>query len=570
LTDRANEQVVLEKVLDQKRQEVAPQLDPDSYFEVFACEQVLKSFDLSYEEIEQGIVGGGNDGGIDALFVFVNGQFIREDTDFDDLPRKDVVVDVRILQAKNQETFKEAPVDKLATTLRELLNLDADYPSLTDRYSRDVLDAADRIRQAYLALASAYPRLVVRITYASRGLLPDPKIEARAGQAIEAVRDRFSKAEATFEFLGAPRLLELAGTVSPSSYGLQVAETPLSTGDVGFIGLVRLAEYARFVSDESGELKKAMFDANVRDYQGSVEVNKRIHETLQSSEPDDFWWLNNGITIVATRASLAGRIITIESPQVVNGLQTSTEIHEYFRGRRDDSDDRHVLVRIVVPVGDESRDRIIRATNDQTPVPSWALRATDPLQRHIEEYFRASDFYYDRRKNFYKNQGVQAHKIISIPYLGQAMMAIALGEPNNARARPSSLIKSDDDYTRVFNPEYPIDVYLRVVRWMRRVDEFLTAKGLPSAQRNNLKYHLAYFAVAARLGRDPEPPMLSGVDLNLEDLYLERCAGIVDDAISRLADAESRTQDQVVKGAQIVPELRRQLTQVWSGGLALD
>jgi hypothetical protein len=69
LTERANEQVVLEKVLDQKREKVAPQLEPDDFFEVFACEQVLKSFDLSYEEIEQGIVGGGNDGGIDALFA---------------------------------------------------------------------------------------------------------------------------------------------------------------------------------------------------------------------------------------------------------------------------------------------------------------------------------------------------------------------------------------------------------------------------------------------------------------------------------------------------------------------
>jgi hypothetical protein len=150
------------------------------------------------------------------------------------------------------------------------------------------------------------------------------------------------------------------------------------------------------------------------------------------------------------------------------------------------------------------------------------------------------------------------------------MMAIALGEPNNARARPSSLIKSDDDYTRVFNPEYPIDVYLRVVRWMRRVDGFLTAQGLPSAQRNNLKYHLAYFAVGARLGRDPEPPLLGGVEVDLSDDYLETCAGMVDHAISQLADAEARTQDQVAKGNQIVPELRRQLTQVWSGELAIE
>lgn len=210
---------------------------------------------------------------------------------------------------------------------------------------------------------------------------------------VDVVRERFSSAEARFEFLGARELLTLASQAPPASFEIQVAETPISTGSVGFIGLVGLSEYARFVANETGELRKSMFDANVRDYQGSVEVNKRIHETLEGDEPDDFWWLNNGITVVASRASLAGKTITLENPQVVNGLQTSTEIHEFFRARGEREDNRHVLVRIVVPATEESRDRIIRATNDQTPVPNWALRATDPHQRHIEKYFRASDLY---------------------------------------------------------------------------------------------------------------------------------------------------------------------------------
>jgi hypothetical protein len=163
--------------------------------------------------------------------------------------------------------------------------------------------------------------------------------------------------------------------------------------------------------------------------------------------------------------------------------------------------------RIVVPGTDESRDRIIRATNDQTPVPSWALPATDALQRHIEEYFRASDLYYDRRKNHYKNQSVSANKIVSIPYLGQAIMAIALGEPNSAPARPSSLLKSDAEYRRAFSPDYPIDIFLQVVKWMRLVDDFLASKALASAERNNLKYHLANFAVGgARAPGGPRKP----------------------------------------------------------------
>jgi hypothetical protein len=561
MPDRENEQVVLETVLNQKRETLAPHMVADDYFEVFACEQVLKAFDLSYEEIEQAIVDGGDDGGIDACFVFVNGQLVREDTDAADLPRKDVVMDVHFIQAKNQETFKEAPVEKLAATLRELLNLDAPLETFSDRYNADVLDAVARLRDTYLALASAYPKLVFRVTYAARGMAPHERIAAKSSQVIASITDRFSAADAAFNFLGAGELLALASQAPPDSFDLQVAETPISTGTVGFIGLVRLSEYARFITDQSGELRKSLFDANVRDYQGSVEVNKRIHETLESQDPEDFWWLNNGITVVATRASLAGKTITIETPRVVNGLQTSTEIHESFRARHDEEDSRHVLVRIIVPESDESRDRIIRATNDQTAVPSWALRATDPLQRHIEEYFRASDLYYDRRKNYYKNQGQPAHKIISIPYLGQAVMAIALGEPNNARARPSSLIKSDDDYVRVFSPDYPIDVYLRVVKWMRRVDEFLSAKGLPSAERNNLKYHLAYFAVAAQIASEPSPATLATASVDLTDGHLESCLEEVTSIFEQVSKVggQQRTHDQVAKGNQIVPALTARL-----------
>ena len=52
-----------------------------------------------------------------------------------------------------------------------------------------------------------------------------------------------------------------------------------------------------------------------------------------------------------------------------------------------------------------TRDQVIRATNRQTAVSDASLRATDDVQRQIENYFLTKGWYYDRRKNFYKNEG---------------------------------------------------------------------------------------------------------------------------------------------------------------------
>ena len=82
----------------------------------------------------------------------------------------------------------------------------------------------------------------------------------------------------------------------------------------------------------------------------------------------------------------SGKAVTIEDPQVVNGLQTSTEIFKYFSAANTEGDEREVMVRIIVPGKVESSDRIIKATNSQTSIPQASLRATDKVHRDIEEY----------------------------------------------------------------------------------------------------------------------------------------------------------------------------------------
>ena len=285
---------------------------------------------------------------------------------------------------------------------------------------------------------------------------------------------------------------------------------------------------------------------HVRDFQGSTEVNSEIMDSLNASQGEDFWWLNNGISIIAARASLGGKELTLEDPEIVNGLQTSTQIHSYFKKSNPDGDERNVLVKILVPDDAGSRNRIIKATNRQTTVQLASLRSTDEIHRDIEQFLAVRGLYYDRRKNFYKNKGKPRDRIVSIPHLAQSLMAIVLTRPDTARARPSSLLKKDSDYRRVFDPSHPIGLYYACAEGMRRVERFLKQSGLLAPKdRTNLRFFVGMHAVLSTTGESsPSSAVLSRINLDLLD---DSCIGA---SLSRVQDEYMRLggTDQVAKG----------------------
>jgi hypothetical protein len=107
-----------------------------------------------------------------------------------------------------------------------------------------------------------------------------------------------------------------------------------------------------------------MLEPNVRDYQGVKNVvNRAIRQSLAEPTSPEFWWLNNGVTILATKCSVVGNLVVIERPEIVNGLQTSYEIFQFFKSHTEKPDARNVLVRVIVPPNEQVRSKIIRATN---------------------------------------------------------------------------------------------------------------------------------------------------------------------------------------------------------------
>lgn len=111
-------------------------------------------------------------------------------------------------------------------------------------------------------------------------------------------------------------------------------------------------------------MRKRFFEANVRDYQGKNAINSCIKDSLEDSDNgEDFWWLNNGITILASEATMASsRELQLTNPEIVNGLQTSNEIYNFYSQNESllQSERRNVLVRVIVPETERVRDDFIQ------------------------------------------------------------------------------------------------------------------------------------------------------------------------------------------------------------------
>ncbi len=315
----------------------------------------------------------------------------------------------------------------------------------------------------------------------------------------------------------------------------------------GYIVLSRLDEYTRFLEDSEGGFRAELFDSNVRDFQGNTEVNAEIVNTLQKEKGIDFWWMNNGVTILASRATLNGDTVTIESPQIVNGLQTSTQIAKHCSANS--NDDRKVMVKIVSSENEETRDKIIKATNRQNPIQPATLRATDKIQRDIEAALKSVGLFYDRRKNYYKNEGKPRDRIVSIPLMAQSVMSVILGRPDSARARPSSLIKSDQEYSRVFSDKYPIGVYTKMAELVRRVDLALKKETeIRARDRANLRFYVLFWlAVVLIKCLEPRPSDIARLDVkSVKETEVGSAIHEVRKLYKKLGE-----NDQVAKGSEL-------------------
>lgn len=559
-----NDQILIREYI--KQQYSALQFpDQSAYFEFLAASQALRGFDLSDEEIEAGLTGSGGDGGCDGVYLFFNDVLVGEDfiDNLDAVPRE-AALNVFVVQAKNELGFGEDAIMKWKTVSSNLLKFENQIDNFKGRYTEKVLTFFQNFKDLRIKLLTSRVKLSFHYVYVAVANDLHPNVQAQADELRELISQLFpgTMTSIDIEFINASKLMELINTQASQQFTLPLVDNPIALGTKkDYIALVNLGNYYKFITDDAGALRKYIFESNVRDYQGHNSVNNEIRETLAAETSEDFWWLNNGVTIVAEDVSQAlPKQLLIVNPEIVNGLQTSNEIYFHFNANPEEieNETRNILLRIIVPEDEGSRDRIILATNNQTTIPAVALRSTDPIHRQIEMYFKSRGLYYDRRKNYYKNLGKEANKIVSIGFLGQCLMSLFLGKPNFARARPSTLLSNDEYYKKLYIDNTDLELFYRSASLGKKVERFIKASSdYTQAAKSDIMFYVIYTVVAQAI-HSPDISVTSFKALDpdaIDDVKISQATELVFGLYQELG-----ASNKVAKGSELLERIREEIS----------
>lgn len=507
----------------------------NNYFEFFASSMVLKNYDLSDDEIINGLTGKGNDGGIDGFYLFINDELLTEDLVDTCSITRGSNIELILIQSKYVSSFGEDALMKWKTVSSNLLSLEP-LERYKGRYDEKILDNFSLFGNIIRKSIRLQCKLHINYYYVTLGLTNDihPNVIAQKAELEQMTHSIYPSANINVNFIGADELMSIFNDPSDICVNLAFADHSISLGTSDLVALVNIGTYFKFITDETGKIRKRYFESNVRDYQGHNAVNKSIAETLASSNNEDFWWLNNGVTILVSKLDLVTtKEVAIINPEIVNGLQTSREIYNYFQGKPDsiNEEKRNILVRIIKPIDEDSRDRIIFATNNQTNIPKYSLRVTDNIHLQIELYFKNRGLYYDRRKNYYRNQGQKQSDIIGVAFLAQCLISLILKKPDFARARPSTLLDDEEIYNQLYNKTINLEAYYKTAMIGRKIKTRINLSALSLSVKNDILYYVIYASIVCIL-RKKEITFTDLINFNLEllnDDIISKCTDIVYD-----------------------------------------
>ncbi|WP_406631850.1 AIPR family protein [Amycolatopsis sp. WGS_07] len=442
-------------------------------FEAFAAYCVLSSYYDDSFNPDAYRTGGGNDLGIDAYAVLIDGDLYRDPTEVRAaMSRRRPQVQFVIIQAKTSGKFETKVISDLAENLGHLCG-SGEIPYDISADVAGLRDCLDIVFENSARLAGQLPHLHVH--YATTGDQISDMInrKARSAEKHLAKLNRFDAIDVRCVNWRELRALyqQAISTVRVTLPVPKQFAVPAGPGvEQSFVGLIAAPELVRTIlADGSGKLRENLFESNVRAFQGYNKVNRGIRDTLRDPvKRQRFAVMNNGITIVTRKLDRVGDDFVLDDFQIVNGCQTC---HVLFHERDQLTGQVFVSVHIVHSVDEDVIQGIVAATNQQTPVSDEDLAAREDFHKELEDFFtlgwdKPHQLFYERRaKQYSERKDVEKTRVISRAQLSRAYLAMFLNEPSRV-GRYQELIKARG--TELFVPGQPsILYYTAAATWYR-------------------------------------------------------------------------------------------------------
>ena len=180
------------------------------------------------------------------------------------------------------------------------------------------------------------------------------------------------------------------------------------------ITIVNAESLLHFLAGEKLSFEKAVkdfnfeiFDANIRSFLGSNNINKGIiasyEKSVNTKEP--FWIYNNGVTILCKKfMSYSDGSIVIINPQIINGLQTIMSFETFLKKNKKELSFEKLheidfLVKILATSSEVKMQDIILASNTQNKINYVDLISVNKYLKAIEDILQRNGIDYRRKKN---------------------------------------------------------------------------------------------------------------------------------------------------------------------------
>lgn len=444
-------------------------------FLLFSTYQICKKNKLDENMLIDSVVEGGGDGGFDSIVILVDKKYIYSLNEFNEYLEsinENSKVELFFIQTKETSGIKENAFMKMKDAFQNLLVENHIPENLKLQYNPILIEKFELINEIIVKSAPKTTNIYFNIAYAYTGRKNKDSLSLGAKNKMEFIvsiivaKTYVKKENISVKIYDSTKLIDIANKSIQKDYIIKYQTifkmNYCSNSENGFVMNMSLKDYYNLITQDN-EILDELFEGNIRDFEGqTVEVNKNIKDTLEKVFNADFWWLNNGVTmIVDSYSPLPNDSAKVVNPIIVNGLQTSYTIFNYFKENLDklEQENRNILLKIINTNDINVADMIISSTNRQNPVKPAQLKATDPIQKDIEQILFNNGIYYERRKNYYRNRGIDKHKIVTLENLAQYLESIYYGNCSGARNNPTSLLKSDKLYKKLFNEEIKPNIY---------------------------------------------------------------------------------------------------------------
>ncbi len=418
-----------------------PEKDTKVLTRCLAAYAVYFFLGCSIKDAANSIIDGGDDNGIDAILYSPS--------------LKEMV----IVQSKWKKSGKGEPdsgeIGKFCRGIKDLFNLNF------DRFNQKLQNKRTIIEQALNEFDTRYKIVLIDTGNTSLAKHSQRQIDDIIDELNDSGEDNAEKLVSFNRFNQGKIHSSLAQNVGLSPIDLEVGLTQwgkINDPHRAYFGMISAEEIAHSWK----KYGRRLFEKNIRQVLGNTDVNEEIKSSLIHS-PENFWYYNNGITIVAEKieksmiggTSRENGIFKLSGAQIVNGAQTVSTIGKFDELNPDSLSNAWVSVRLIsladTPEG--FGGQVTKANNRQNKIENRDFVSQDPEQIRIKTELSIDGIDY----NIVRSETFKASEKSFDLQEATSALACCTGKSNMAVQAKREIGKFYEDLTKgiykeIFNP----------------------------------------------------------------------------------------------------------------------